>query len=67
MEGHEINENLPYRDNEPLNSMDNLLTLDLARNPNLHLNWKANLILITRKMKKIVIIMLMIANNCSPT
>ena len=23
VEGHEINENLPYRDNEPLNSMDN--------------------------------------------
>ena len=23
MEGHEINENLLYRDNEPLNSMDN--------------------------------------------
>ena len=23
MEGHEINENSPYRDNEPLNSMDN--------------------------------------------
>ena len=23
VEGHEINENLPYMDNEPLNSMDN--------------------------------------------
>ena len=68
MEGHEINENLPYRDNEPLNSMDNeFVDIGSDENPNLHLNWKENLILITRKMKKIVIIMLMIANNCSPT